>query len=51
MQFHMDRSVELIKKDKSLFIGITLNNLSFKNGYGYYFYSENSPSGKTRYKS
>ena len=49
----MERSVELIKKDKSSFIGTVLNNFSYKSGYGsyykyYYYYSENSGSGKTK---
>jgi len=51
----MERSVELIKKDKSSLIGTILNNFSYKSGYGsyykyYYYYSENASGGKTRPK-
>ena len=51
----MERSVELIKKDKSSFIGTVLNNFSYKSGYGsyykyYYYYSENAVGGKTKPK-
>jgi len=51
----MERSVELIKKDKSSFIGTVLNNFSYKSGYGsyykyYYYYSENAAGGKTKPK-
>jgi len=51
----MERSVELIKKDKSSFIGTILNNFSYKSGYGsyykyYYYYSENASGRKTRPK-
>jgi tyrosine-protein kinase Etk/Wzc len=51
----MERSVELIKKDKSSFIGTILNNFSYKSGYGsyykyYYYYSENASGGKTKPK-
>ena len=52
----MERSVELIRKDKSSFIGSVLNNFSYKSGYGsyykyYYYYSENTAGGKTKPKS
>ncbi len=48
----MEKSVELMRKDKSSFIGTVLNNFSYKSGYGsyykyYYYYSENS-AGKTK---
>jgi tyrosine-protein kinase Etk/Wzc len=51
----MERSVELIRKDKSSFIGTILNNFSYKSGYGsyykyYYYYSENASGGKTKPK-
>jgi tyrosine-protein kinase Etk/Wzc len=51
----LERSVELIKNDKSFFIGTILNNFSYKNGYGsyykyYYYYSENSAGGKVKPK-
>lgn len=51
----MERSVELMKSDKSSFIGAILNNFSYKSGYGsyykyYYYYSENHNSGKTKSK-
>jgi succinoglycan biosynthesis transport protein ExoP len=43
----MEKSVEMMKKDKSSFLGTVLNNFSYKSGYGsyykyYYYYSENS---------
>ncbi|RPI70859.1 MAG: polysaccharide biosynthesis tyrosine autokinase, partial [Ignavibacteriales bacterium] len=51
----MERSVELMKNDKSSFIGAILNNFSYKSGYGsyykyYYYYSENPPGGKNKSK-
>ncbi len=51
----MERSVELIRKDKSSFIGTILNNFSYKSGYGsyykyYYYYSQNASGGKTKPK-
>lgn len=51
----MERSIELMKKDKSSFIGTILNNFSYKSGYGsyykyYYYYSENVAERRTRSK-
>jgi hypothetical protein len=51
----MERSIELMKKDKSSFIGTILNNFSYKIGYGsyykyYYYYSENVAERRTRSK-
>src|SRR5690606_5559127 len=48
----MERSVELMKNEKSSFIGTILNNFSYRSGYGsyykyYYYYSEN-PAGKPK---
>jgi len=48
----MERSVEVMRNDKSSFIGTILNNFSYRSGYGayykyYYYYSEN-PAGKNR---
>ena len=55
----MEKSVEMIKKDKSSFLGTVLNNFSYKSGYGsyykyYYYYSENSEKrtpGSHKHKS
>ncbi len=52
----MERSVELMKKDKSSFIGAILNNFSYRSGYGsyykyYYYYSEDTSGGKTKSKA
>jgi succinoglycan biosynthesis transport protein ExoP len=43
----MEKSVEVMKKDKISFLGTVLNNFSYKSGYGsyykyYYYYSGNS---------
>jgi hypothetical protein len=51
----MERSIELMKKNKSSFIGTILNNFSYKSGYGsyykyYYYYSENVAERRTRSK-
>jgi capsular exopolysaccharide synthesis family protein len=52
----MERSVELMKTDKSSFIGTILNNFSYKSGYGsyykyYYYYSENAAGEKIKPKA
>ena len=46
----MERSVELIKRENTNFLGTVLNNFSYKSGYGsyykyYYYYSR--PEAKT----
>ncbi|MBT8387329.1 MAG: polysaccharide biosynthesis tyrosine autokinase, partial [Ignavibacteria bacterium] len=46
----MERSVELIKRENTQFLGTVLNNFSYKSGYGsyykyYYYYSR--PESKT----
>jgi capsular exopolysaccharide synthesis family protein len=51
----MEKSIELIKKDKSKFMGTVLNNFSYKSGYGsyykYYYYYSNSSGNKTKKSS
>ncbi len=49
----MEKSVELIKRDGSSFIGTVLNNFSYKSGYGsyykyYYYYSRPTESRKNK---
>lgn len=49
------KSVELMKRDGSRFIGTVLNNFSYKSGYGsyykyYYYYSRPSESKKKKSK-
>lgn len=46
----MERSVELIRRENTQFLGTVLNNFSYKSGYGsyykyYYYYSR--PESKT----
>ena len=43
----MEKSVELLKHERGSFIGVLLNNFSYKSGYGsyykyYYYYSQPS---------
>jgi capsular exopolysaccharide synthesis family protein len=51
----MEKSIELIRKDKSKFIGTVLNNFSYKSGYSsyykYYYYYSNSPGSKIKKSS
>ena len=46
------KSVELMKRDGSTFIGTVLNNFSYKSGYGsyykYYYYYSRPPEGKKK---
>ena len=47
----MRRSVELIRRENTQFLGTVLNNFSYKGGYGsyykyYYYYS--SPESKSK---
>ncbi len=49
----LEKSVELIKRDGSSFIGTVLNNFSYKSGYGsyykyYYYYSRPAESKKNK---
>jgi len=48
----MEKAIELIKKDKSTFIGTVLNNFNYKSGYGsyykYYYYYANSSGNKNK---
>ncbi|HKB86391.1 MAG TPA: polysaccharide biosynthesis tyrosine autokinase [Ignavibacteriaceae bacterium] len=50
----LEKSVELIKRDGSSFIGTVLNNFSYKSGYGsyykyYYYYSRPSEGKKNKF--
>ncbi len=50
----LEKSVELIKRDGSSFIGTVLNNFSYKSGYGsyykyYYYYSHPSNGRKNKF--
>ncbi len=50
----LEKSVELIKRDGSSFIGTVLNNFSYKSGYGsyykyYYYYSRPSEGRKNKF--
>ncbi len=50
----LEKSVELIKRDGSSFIGTVLNNFSYKSGYGsyykyYYYYSRPSETKKNKF--
>lgn len=52
----LGKSVELIKRDNSSFIGTVLNNFSYRSGYGsyykyYYYYSHPSPDSKKKKSS
>ena len=46
----MEKSVEMIKRGSSSFIGTVLNNFTYKSGYGsyykYYYYYSNPANGK-----
>jgi tyrosine-protein kinase Etk/Wzc len=50
----LEKSVELIKRDRSSFIGTVLNNFSYKSGYGsyykyYYYYSRPTERRKNKF--
>jgi capsular exopolysaccharide synthesis family protein len=50
----LEKSVELIKRDRSSFIGTVLNNFSYRSGYGsyykyYYYYSRPSQGKKNKF--
>ena len=50
----LEKSVELIKRDRSSFIGTVLNNFSYKSGYGsyykyYYYYSRPTEGKKNKF--
>lgn len=46
----MKHAVELMKNEKSPFLGVVLNNFVYKNGYGsyykYYYYYSHTTNGK-----
>ena len=49
----LEKSVELIKRDRSSFLGTVLNNFSYRSGYGsyykyYYYYSRPSQGKKNK---
>lgn len=51
----MKKSVELLNHEKNSFIGVLLNNFSFKSGYGsyykyYYYYSNHGGDGASKKK-
>lgn len=51
----MRKSAELLNHEKNSFIGVLLNNFSYRSGYGsyykyYYYYSHHSGNGKSKNK-
>lgn len=50
----MDRSIEILKRDKVTFLGVVLNNFMYRSGYSsyykyYYYYSHPSNGSKTKH--
>ncbi len=51
----MEKSVSLLRHEQKTFIGVLLNNFTFRSGYGsyykyYYYYSRPSDNGRKKTK-